>query len=144
MQKQLRSLPVFLATNTSNEIVRLVAVDPATLNFSPFAVASAYAMLQQVICGKYVGLGVRLSNDNNVVKITEAEKAGLRPGDVISQINREPVSGLRLEQVVERTRGPANTNVILTIAREDQANPVELTVTRSSIAVPSMEAGGSK
>jgi uncharacterized caspase-like protein len=135
--------------NGLNEIVRLAAVEPGSISFSQFSEVSTFAVLQQIICG-YSGLGVRLSSDSNLVKVTEvfngspAEGAGLRVGDVINQINREPVGGLTIEQVMQKAKGPANTDVVLTISREGQSKPIELTVTRGKVFLPSAQAGVTK
>ena len=135
--------------NSSNEIVRLAVIEPSTITFSPFRETSSFAILQQMFCG-YVGLGVRFASDNKAVKVAEvfsgspAEKAGLKVDDVVNQINREPISGLTIEQVVQKAKGPTNTGVILTISREGQSKPLELTVTRAKIYLPPVQAGASK
>jgi uncharacterized caspase-like protein len=135
--------------NSSNEIVRLGVIERGALAFAQIPATSAFAMLHQIFCG-YAGLGVRFASDDKVAKIADvfsgspAEKAGLKVGDVISQINRESVSGLTVEQVRQKAKGPANTDVILTILREGESKPIELTVTRGKVYLPSAQAGDSK
>jgi hypothetical protein len=135
--------------SSSNEIVRLAAFDPSVVPFSQFLETSVFGVLQQMVCG-YAGLGVRFWNDNSLAKVAEvfsgspAEKAGLKVDDVINEINREPVSGLTTEQVMKMAKGPANTDVILTILREGQSKPLELTVTRAKVYLPSSRAGASE
>ena len=49
---------------------------------------------------------------------TPAYKAGLKAGDLITQINNKPVMGLNLKEAVDMMRGRPGTKIIITIARE--------------------------
>lgn len=60
-----------------------------------------------------------------------AEKAGLRAGDIVLEIDGESVNGLSLEDAVTRVRGEAGTDVTLTLRREDER--LEMTITRAKI-----------
>jgi C-terminal processing protease CtpA/Prc len=138
--------------NSANELVRVQALDRALgVNFLEFKEFSPFASLHEIICGKgYAGLGLRLGLDNSLIKVagvfdgSPAERAGVKVNDIISQIDNNPVSGLTLQQVIEKTRGPANTNVALTIVREGRDNPLELTITREIIKIQSTQEGPSK
>lgn len=137
--------------NASNELVRVGYTDPKTIKASEFNDISIFATLQQIVCHKsYGGLGIGLASDNDAVKVVKVfddspgEKAGIRAGDIITDIDNEPVSGLTLQQVIERSRGPANTKVILTILRKGQDSPLNLTVTRENIEPQTTQLGPSK
>jgi carboxyl-terminal processing protease len=60
--------------------------------------------------------------------------------DIITHIDDDPVQGLTLSQAVEKMRGPANTKIKLTIRRQDQDKPIELTIVRQIITVHSVRA----
>lgn len=61
-----------------------------------------------------------------------AAKAGLRSGDVVTQVDGTPVSGLAFEESVKKVRGPKGTPVTLTIVRDGGA-PFDLTIVRDVI-----------
>jgi CubicO group peptidase (beta-lactamase class C family) len=65
-------------------------------------------------------------------------EAGLKPGDIITEIDDSPVKGLTLSQVIARLRGPVNSQTRLKISRAQDA-PIEIAVTRAPIYVPGVE-----
>lgn len=67
-----------------------------------------------------------------------AAEAGLKPGDIITEIDGTPVAGLTLNQVIARLRGPVNSQTRLKITRVLNA-PIEIAVTRAPIYVPGVE-----
>jgi carboxyl-terminal processing protease len=71
--------------------------------------------------GKLEGIGAEIETKNGQPVIvapidgSPAQRAGLRPGDIILKVDGEETIGLPLSQVVERILGPAGTSVKLTI-----------------------------
>jgi uncharacterized caspase-like protein len=138
--------------NASNQLVRLEGLDPTkSVKPSEYKELSPFATLQAIVCKKtYGGLGIRLDSDHGSIEVAEvfggspAEKAGVKANDIITQINHEPLSGLAIEQVIEKSRGPANTQVVLTISRKGRDNTIDLTVTRENIQMQATELGPSK
>ncbi len=61
-----------------------------------------------------------------------AEKAGVRPGDVIVAVDGASVEGKTVDEVVKLVRGPRGTQVMLTVQR-DGGPPFDLTITRDVI-----------
>jgi carboxyl-terminal processing protease len=96
--------------------------------------------------GKFGGVGVEVTLDDGLIKVvaaiddTPAHKAGIMTNDIITHIDDDPVQGLTLSQAVEKMRGPANTKIKLTIRRQDQDKPIELTIVRQIITVHSVRA----
>ncbi len=76
---------------------------------------------REVTQGSLEGIGAEVQKKQNQIVIvapldnSPAQRAGLRPGDVILKVNGQPVSGLALEQVVSQIVGPADTPVDVTI-----------------------------
>jgi carboxyl-terminal processing protease len=104
---------------------------------SPDMVKAEHNMNQ----GQFEGIGVEVQmKDNHLVVVapidgTPAQKAGLRPGDVILKVDGQDIEGLPLEQVIGRILGPAGTLVTLTIASSDSGETREVTLTRARIAL---------
>ena len=64
-----------------------------------------------------------------------AQKAGLRPSDIILKVDGESVAGLPLDQVVSRILGPAGTSVVLTIMDPDTGRTRDVTIVRAHIKI---------
>ena len=93
--------------------------------------------------GEFGGLGIEVSMENGLVKVispiddTPAARAGLKPGDVITQLDGQPVQGMTLPQAVEKMRGPINSDIKLTIRRKGHP-PFDVKLTRAEIRVQSV------
>ncbi|MQB22966.1 S41 family peptidase [Agrobacterium tumefaciens] len=91
--------------------------------------------------GEFGGLGIEVTMENELVKVispmddTPAAKAGILAGDFISEIDGQPVRGLKLEDAVEKMRGTVKTPIKLTIIRQGADKPLDITVMRDIIAV---------
>ena len=65
-----------------------------------------------------------------------AHEAGLKPGDVIIEIDKTPTAGSNFKDVIDHhLRGEAGTAVTLSIRRQPRANPLVFTLTRRSLIV---------
>jgi membrane-associated protease RseP (regulator of RpoE activity) len=69
-----------------------------------------------------------------------AAEAGVKEGDRITHVDGAPLAGLELKQVVELIRGEAGTQLKLTLQREGQDDPVEVTLERKQLG-PTLAAG---
>ena len=93
--------------------------------------------------GEFGGLGIEVSMENGLVKVvspiddTPAARAGLKPGDLITQLDGEPVQGMTLPEAVEKMRGPINSEIKLTIRREGR-DPFDVKLTRATIRIQSV------
>ena len=89
--------------------------------------------------GRFEGIGATLQmKDGNAVVVapfdnSPAQKAGLKPGDIIIKVNGEDVEGMPLEQVVSKVLGPAGTQVKLTVMDPQTGELRDLTITRAHI-----------
>ncbi|MHB8924517.1 MAG: S41 family peptidase [Coriobacteriia bacterium] len=95
--------------------------------------------------GAFYGIGVTISERDgvpyvvSVIAETPAERAGLKPDDIISSIDGVERDKWDLDEVVKRIRGAEGTTVKLGIIREDPEKPLEFTITRAKIDVPNIE-----
>jgi carboxyl-terminal processing protease len=67
-----------------------------------------------------------------------AEKAGIKAGDQVIAIDGEDMTGIDANLALRRVLGPAGTPVTLTILREGEAEPFDVTLTRAKIVVPTV------
>jgi len=95
--------------------------------------------------GEFGGLGIQVTMEDGRVKViapmddTPAAKAGILAGDYISEIDGQSLSGLKLDEAVEKMRGAVNTPIKLTLIRKGADKPIELTVVRAIIAVAAVK-----
>lgn len=68
-----------------------------------------------------------------------AVSAGLRAGDTIIRVDGKDIRGESLSKVVSRIRGVRGTDVVLTIVREGQPEPRDITITRAHIAIKNVQ-----
>jgi len=94
--------------------------------------------------GELEGIGAELQMKNNQIVIvtpmddSPAQRAGLRPGDIILKVNGEDVGGLPLEQVVPRILGPPGTSVRLTILNPSSGRTSEIAIIRARVLIRSV------
>lgn len=94
--------------------------------------------------GEFGGLGIEVTMENGFVKVvspiddTPAFRAGMQAGDYITHIDGEAVMGLTLSEAVEKMRGKVGTDINLTVRRESEAEPLEVTITRDVIRIQSV------
>ena len=94
------------------------------------------------LSGSYVGIGVQLDNTDSdeprVVTVfhdSPADKAGLRTGDVILEVDGVPAAGSSLDDVVERIRGESGTAVELTVRTGEDGTPRTLKIVRGEVEI---------
>jgi carboxyl-terminal processing protease len=65
-----------------------------------------------------------------------AEKAGVKPGDLIDEIDKTPARELSVLQLEHLLAGQAGTNVTVSVVREARSEPQSITVTRAILNYP--------
>ncbi len=106
---------------------------------SNFFDARQFALLKEDQHGKYYGVGMVVApRENHTVVISPyvgapAYNAGLRPGDVIMQVDAKSTEGLTTSEVADMLKGPKGTIVKIIVTREGYPDPLVFTVTRDEI-----------
>ncbi len=117
------------------------AGDEYTQYFDP----EAYAEFRSELQGSFSGIGAEIGESENGIVIiaplesSPAEKAGLRPKDIIVKINGESTAELTDDQAANKIRGPEGTTVTLNVYREGEADTFDVTITRQKIDIKSVK-----
>jgi carboxyl-terminal processing protease len=106
-----------------------------------------YRSFMELTAGKYVGIGVVITYNELDKDIIEVEtpyegapgyNAGLEPKDRILKIDGVEVTGMRLEDVVKLIRGEKDTEVIVTILKENETETRDVVITRNNVVIPTV------
>ncbi|MBX9726110.1 MAG: S41 family peptidase [Rickettsiales bacterium] len=118
----------------------LTSLDP----HSNYLNEKSFADMRIQTKGEFGGLGIEVTMENGLVKVvspiddTPAAKAGIKPGDFISEIDSVAVMGLTLQDAVEKMRGTVGSNVKISILREGLKEPLNITIKRDLIKIQSV------
>jgi carboxyl-terminal processing protease len=86
---------------------------------------------------RYGGIGARMTGEEpTIIEVFEgspAEAAGLQPGDVITHVNGQRLEPANLTSTINQVRGPAGTEVVLTVRRPGGEPALEIHITRAEI-----------
>jgi carboxyl-terminal processing protease len=118
------------------------AGDPYTEYFTP---AKAKAFSDQLNGTGFSGIGAELGldKDKNLIVVapisgTPAATAGLKPQDIIAEIDGKSTTGLSVDDAVTKIRGKKGTQVKLQLIR-NRAEAINVAITRDDIKIPSVE-----
>ena len=95
--------------------------------------------------GRFVGVGIEITQEDGLIRVVSpiegspADRAGLKPGDLITKVDDTAVKGLSLNEAVKRMRGEPGTKVILTILRRDENRSFPVTIVREEIRTQSVK-----
>jgi carboxyl-terminal processing protease len=116
----------------------LKTLDPYTVYF-PEAEADEFAILTT---GKYGGIGSLVRNSGDYVVISEvykgfpADKAGIKPGDLLKKVDGTSLKGLPTDKVSEKLKGNPGTEIKITIDRN--GIETDFSLKREKIVMPSV------
>ncbi|MGB0732680.1 MAG: S41 family peptidase [Pontibacterium sp.] len=100
--------------------------------------------LREHTSGEYGGLGIELTFERPYVKVispidgSPAKLAGVRSGDLISELDGTPVGNLTMTEIIDQMRGEPGAPIELTILRETEEKPLTITVVRDIIPLQSV------
>lgn len=114
--------------------------DPYTVYFTPKEAKAFNSELNNSFSGIGAQLGQDTSGNLEIIAPIAglpADKAGLKPLDIIASINGVSTSGLSVDDAVHKIRGPKGTTVKLEIIR-DKSQSLNITIMRDDINLPSV------
>ncbi|MEO1109337.1 MAG: S41 family peptidase [Pseudomonadota bacterium] len=120
----------------------LTSLDPHSSYLSP---DDAEQMRVQTR-GEFGGLGIEVTQEEGFVKVvspiddTPAAAAGIEAGDFITHVDGESILGLTLDKAVDLMRGPVGSEIIITVVREGEPEPFDVTIIRDTIKLTAVRA----
>jgi len=119
----------------------LAGLDP----HSNYMDAEEFEALQVHTSGEFGGLGIEVGMEEPYIRVitpiddTPAQRAGVKAGDLISQLDDKPVASMTLEEAINLMRGEPGEPIELTILREGHDTPLKIKVVRDVIHVASVK-----
>ena len=119
----------------------LTSLDP----HSSYLSAKDFEDMQVQTRGEFGGLGIEVTQEEGFIKVispmdgTPAAKAGIQAGDFITHVDGEPVSGLMLDEAVEKMRGPIGSEIIITVVRQGTPEPFDVSIIRDTIKLTAVK-----
>lgn len=113
--------------------------------FSAYETPENYQHTIEGTQGHFGGLGIVVTNKNNALEIVSAMedtpgfKAGLHAGDIITEIDGEPIKTLQLSECVKRLKGLPGTKVSITVYRRSDDSTKKFDIERAEIKIPSVK-----
>jgi len=103
-----------------------------------------YEELQESATGEYGGLGLQVGSERGMIKViapidgSPAAEAGIEAGDFIVEVDGTPVRGMAVQKAIDKLRGEKGTSIKLTLFREGEDGPLDITVVRGTIQISSV------
>lgn len=120
----------------------LSSLDPHSGYLSPDDAADMRVQTR----GSFGGLGIEVTQEEGFVKVvapmdgTPADAAGVEAGDFITHVDGESVLGLTLDEAVDMMRGPVGSEIIITVVREGESEPFDISIIRDTIRLTAVRA----
>jgi len=108
---------------------------------SAYMDAKGYGDMQITTRGQFGGVGIEVTQEDGLIKVispidgTPAAKAGIKPGDRIGAIDGVSIMGLPLNEAIDKMRGPTGSKIMLTVIREGEKKPFDVTLQRAIVQV---------
>jgi len=118
----------------------LAGLDPHSEYLEPHEMAE----LNEDTSGSYEGLGLEVITANGNLRVVSpidespAERAGIKPGDIITRINETTITSDNANQSVTLLRGKPGSKVTLGVLHEGASAPEDLVLAREKIRVASV------
>ncbi len=120
----------------------LSSLDPHSSYLSPDDAADMRVQTR----GEFGGLGIEVTQEEGFVKVvspmdgTPADAAGIEAGDFITGVDGESVLGLTLDEAVDLMRGPVGSEIVITVVREGEVEPFDVSIIRDTITLTAVRA----
>ena len=112
--------------------------------FSMYETPEQLKAIREDTTGRFAGIGLTLSLRGNLVQVVSvvdgapAQKAGILPDDVLTEIDGIPAAKMSFRSCVAKLKGPPGTQVKVRVYRRSSDKNLNFTLTRSLIKIPSL------
>ncbi len=119
----------------------LAGLDP----HSTYLNEEQYKELRIGTTGRFGGLGIEVGMEDGFLKViapiddTPAQRAGIKAGDLIIRLDDKPIKGLSLGDAVKIMRGEPGSEIVLTVVREGEEQPLKIKIIRAVIKIKSVK-----
>ncbi|HWA91641.1 MAG TPA: S41 family peptidase [Rhizomicrobium sp.] len=116
-------------------------LDPHSSYMDP----KSYADMQIQTKGEFGGVGIEVTMEDGLIKVispiddTPAARAGIKAGDFIAAIDGTAIQGLALNDAIDKMRGAPGSKIVLTVLRQGEKKPFDVTLARAQIRVDSVK-----
>ena len=109
--------------------------------YAAYYTKDEYKDISEKTKGEFCGIGAYISqgkNDNSlkvagIVKGGPAEKAGIKKGDIIVEVDGENIQGKDSSYAVSKMKGKKGTNVSISVMRKGNKKPITFNIKREVI-----------
>lgn len=114
--------------------------------YSVYMEEKVASQFSQSIEGSFSGIGAEVTTENgqivvvSPIKGSPAERSGLLPKDIILTVNGDSLSGLSLQEAVNKIRGEKGTKAKLEIMRSGVSEPINVVLIRDDIDIETVYA----
>lgn len=142
-----RELNLFYVDETDPEDLVKTSIDEMLESLDPYTKYIPESEMEDFrfqTTGNYGGIGALVRREGDYALISQpyknspADKAGLKTGDIIQEINGESIKGWELEKVSENLKGIPESEMKITIKRPGEEDTLQKTVIREEVHINSV------
>ena len=143
-QTLIRELRLYYVDDIQSAKIIQTSIEQMLESLDPYTVFYPESKIEDfkfMTTGQYGGIGALIRKDRGNIIIEQvyknypAEKAGIRPGDVIKKVENKIIDNKNTDDISEMLKGVPNTDVVLSIYRPFTKENLNITVTRQKIQV---------
>ena len=140
-----RELNIYYVDETKPGALMKTGVDAMLKSLDPYTVYYPESKIEDyrfMTTGQYGGIGAIIQTIDGKIVVAEphegfaAEKAGLKAGDVVLEIDGKSIEGKSQDDLSDILKGQSGTEVTLTIQRPGEDDTQDLTLTRGEVKIP--------
>ena len=115
--------------------------DPYTVFFPP----KQAKLFSAQVKGSFGGVGMEVGEKDDAITViapmkdSPAEKAGIKAGDIITEIDGKKTDGMDIDSAINLIRGDVGTTVTLGVYRKGVTEIKQITITRDVVKLPTID-----